>query len=237
MGFFAKLNMLDSNLLLHLNDNYSRFWDSVMYLGTDKLFWVPLFATLLYFIFRNKGREGILILIFLILTLVLNDSISTFMKESIQRLRPTHDPSLMFDLHVVNGYRGGLYGFVSSHAANSFGLALFLSLLIRNHFFSFTIFAWAVFHSYTRIYLGVHFPFDILGGATLGLLIGYLMFLLFQFTLKRFQFFKAIHPDMGRTASTPTGFDLTHVILMGMTVIFSFIFLMLTATRVIDFMS
>lgn len=237
MGFLDKINAFDSQLLLNLNRNFSGFWDGVMYLGTDKLVWAPLFLTILYLIIKNKGRESILILIMLLLVVLFSDSVSTMIKEWTQRLRPSHNPSIMYDLHIVNGYRGGQFGFVSSHAANSFGLALFLLLLVRNLAFSITVIMWAAFHTFTRIYLGVHYPFDILCGALLGLTFGFLLYRLYIFLLEKFHFFKVVESDKYKISHSKGGFQLSDIYLVILIAIFSFSFLFITASKLPDFMS
>lgn len=237
MGFFGKINSVDTDILLRLNDNFSDFWDGVMFVGTDKVFWVPLFLTLLYVIIKNKGRESILILAMVIVLIFFSDSVSTLIKEWTQRLRPSHDPGVMFDLHIVNGYRGGLYSFVSSHAANSFALGLFLVLLVRNFAFSIVILGWAAFHSYTRMYLGVHYPFDVFMGMLLGFSIGYICFRIYTFLVDKFHFFKVIGMDQYKISHTKSGFELRDVYLVTWVALLSFTFLLIVSSKILDFMS
>ena len=107
-------------------------------------------------------------------------------KEGFERLRPSHNPEIKDLIHTVKGYRGGQFGFVSSHAANTFAMAFFTSKLFRNRYYSWFIFIWAAVVSYSRIYLGVHYPLDIIGGALLGMLLGYLVFIPYRMFGNRF---------------------------------------------------
>lgn len=236
MGFLDKINVLDIHLLLQLNDHFSDFWDAVMYIGTDKLYWAPLFLALLYMIIKNKGRESILILLMVLLLILFSDGVSTFIKGWAERLRPSHNPSIMNDLHIVNNYRGGHFGFVSSHAANAFGLAIFLALLVRNIAFSITLVSWAAFHTYTRIYLGVHYPFDILAGMALGMTGGFVSFKLYELLLEKFHFFKVIGTDKYKMSHTHGGYQLLDVALVIVVAVFSFVLLLVSASRITDFM-
>ena len=119
------------------------------------------------------------------LVFVLCDQISSsFFKEFFERLRPSHEPSLEGIVRLVNGKKGGRFGFVSSHAANSFGLAMFTALLFKKWYYSVLIFLWASVNSYSRIYLGLHYPGDILGGLILGILCGFFVYWMY----KRFSF-------------------------------------------------
>ncbi len=102
------------------------------------------------------------------------------------RLRPSHDPDISHLVHIVRDRQGGLYGFVSSHAANSFAFATFTFLAISRRWFTILIFSWATVVSYSRIYLGVHYPGDIIAGAALGLLTGTALWYLNCYTLKVF---------------------------------------------------
>jgi undecaprenyl-diphosphatase len=138
-----------------------------------------------YIVYKFRWK-AIITLIFIALVVTLADQISVkAFKEVFERLRPCHTPELQDIVHLVKNKCGGKYGFVSSHAANTFGVAFFLSLFFKNRNFSIFIFIWASVVSYSRIYLGVHYPFDVLGGAALGAVIGYLVYLLYNFTLQK----------------------------------------------------
>ncbi|PXY00767.1 phospholipid phosphatase [Marinifilum breve] len=168
------LIQLDKELFMWFNSHNTPFWDVVMMFFTRKEFWIPLYLLLLYQIYKVKGKEAIYWILGAFLLIFLCDQISTqLFKNVFERFRPSHDPSLKGVVNLVSGYTGGRYGFVSSHATNSFGFALFTSLLFRNKLYTFFIFSWSLLVVYTRIYLGVHFPGDIIGGMILGLIIGY----------------------------------------------------------------
>ena len=171
MEFFHKILELDTNLFLFLNSFYSDYCDTIMLMVTRKETWIPFFAVILFFIFKNYRSKWWLIVLFVALTILLADQLSVLLKETIQRLRPAHNPEIEQLVHNVLR-KGGLHGFVSSHAANSFALFAFTIRLFRNRGYWFLMLFWAVLFSYSRIYSGVHYPLDILGGAVLGWLIG-----------------------------------------------------------------
>ncbi|HCT29939.1 MAG TPA: phosphatase PAP2 family protein [Bacteroidales bacterium] len=162
----------DSQLFLFLNGLHSPFWDPVMIFASGKLTWLPLYLLLIYFIARKYSWKTIWWLIAIAVVVVVTDQVSVgLFKNVFHRLRPCHTPELQSLIHLV-GKCGGKYGFVSSHAANTFGVAVFLSLLFRNRWSTYGLLFWAAFVSYSRIYLGVHFPGDVICGAILGAGIG-----------------------------------------------------------------
>jgi len=159
-----------------------------MFYATKTFFWLPLYLLLIFLIFKNYKQEGWFILIGAVVTIVLTDQItSSLMKPFFARLRPSQDPTLEGLVHLVNGYKGGLYGFASSHAANTFGTAIFSWLVLKSFYKRMGwIFVWAIFMTYTRIYLGVHFPGDILAGAIIGLICGWIGLKISQWLIARF---------------------------------------------------
>lgn len=173
----------DQELLLKINGSNSLFWDGFMWIATNMMTWMPLAVVLLYIIFKNnKIKETFLIIGLMLLVILLTDQISSgFCKPFFARFRPTQDPELMYQIDIVNGYRGGIYGFVSSHAANTFGIAIFLSLIIRSWSLGIMLFIWACINSYSRMYLGVHYPGDIFFGTLIGVSIGTLFYLLYKY--------------------------------------------------------
>lgn len=169
-----RLIQWDKELLVVLNGFHTPWLDPVMLLMTRTLFWFPLYVFLIFLLFRNFRNRAWLLLIGVAFTLLLSDQLtSELIKPFFARLRPSHDPSLAGVLHLVNGYRADEYGFSSGHAANTFGLAVFIWFTFRSIYkWMALIFIWAGFMTYTRIYLGVHFPGDILAGIVLGLCCG-----------------------------------------------------------------
>jgi len=171
---FHWLLELDKKALLYFNSKHSPAWDNVMYWISGDKSWIPLYVVLLLIIiYRERPYRFIITILFVAITVTLCDQISVLIKDQlVQRFRPSRDPEIANLVHIVNNYRGGKYGFVSSHAANVFGVATFLSNRFKNYKWSLFLFAWAAVVSYSRIYLGVHYPLDIICGAVLGLLVG-----------------------------------------------------------------
>lgn len=175
---------LDHRLFLYLNSMHSPFWDDVMWFLSAKLVWIPLYLFILFLLWQRYRGKMWLVVIFAVLAIVMADQISVFIKDHVQRLRPCHDGSLDGIVHILNGHCGGQFGFVSSHAANTFALASLTAPMLRKKWYSISIFIWAAMVSYSRIYVGVHFPGDVICGALLGLFIGFGLFTGFNAALK-----------------------------------------------------
>lgn len=176
---------LDQQLFLLLNSLHTSFLDPVMFALSGKLIWVPLYAAILIYIgIKERNlRNFLFILLFIIVSVILTDRGSVLIKNLVQRPRPCHEPILEGLVHIVNGKCGGMYGFVSSHAANAFNVAFISLLYIRKRWYSISIVIWALVVGYTRIYLGVHYPGDVLCGSIYGALIGsgvYWMYIIFE---------------------------------------------------------
>jgi undecaprenyl-diphosphatase len=175
----------DSNLFLSLNQMHSPWWDSAMLLFTRKETWLFFYLMIMLVAFRNYERKAWLIIIVMILGVIASDQISTLIKFITQRPRPGHDPVIGELVHIVLR-KGGLYGFVSSHASNTFFILAFTTPLFRNRLSFFTLLLWTLLISYTRIYNGNHYPLDIIGGWVLGLGLGILFYRFLIFMETRF---------------------------------------------------
>jgi undecaprenyl-diphosphatase len=178
---------IDKKILVFLNGFHTPLLDPVMLVITKTFFWTPLYAILIFFLFKNFKNETWLILLGAAVMIFLTDQItSSIMKPYFERLRPSHDPSMQGLLHIVGDYRGGLYGFSSGHAANTMGVALFTWLNLRSTYrWIGLIFIWAILMSYSRIYLGVHYPGDIMVGGTIGIICGWISFKSIEFLRNR----------------------------------------------------
>lgn len=179
--FIEGLLPVERDLFLALNGSQSQFLDNVMWTISGRFIWIPVFIFILFlFFYRARRKEAILVTFFLILVFVATDQVSSsFFKPFFERFRPTHHADFKDIVDTVNGYRGGRYGFISGHATNSFGLAVFLTLVFRNRFVTFSTLLWATINSYTRIYLGVHFISDIVAGMIVGSLVALILYFLY----------------------------------------------------------
>jgi len=174
------LNQLDTSIFLFLNSLHSPFWDKVMWFVSGRIEWIPLYLILTGWVIYKFRWRSIAIIIFVALLIIASDQTSVHLfKDVFQRLRPCQNLDIQHLVHLVNEHCGGKYGFVSSHAANTFALATFLRLILKNNIFSWFIFFWAAVVSYSRIYLGVHYPGDVLGGLLLGFGLGLLFYWLY----------------------------------------------------------
>ncbi|MBD2769032.1 phosphatase PAP2 family protein [Hymenobacter sp. BT664] len=177
------LQALDRRLLLAINHAHTSWLDAVMVFASNRYAWVPAYALLIIWLIYQFRRRVLLLLPLVIAAVALADSItSRLFKPFFARPRPCHDTVVSAQLYLPDGC-GGQFGFLSSHAANSMALAVFLLLVLpRGHFRALKIgaFGWAALLSYSRIYLGAHYPTDVLGGAVLGAALGALASVLFQ---------------------------------------------------------
>lgn len=174
---------LDREIFLELNSSFRNPWlDQLMMFLSTTTAWIPLFLVLLYLLMKNYRKQTWLILLAVGLTILLADQItSSVMKPFFERLRPSHEPILAERVYIVNQYRGGKFGFASSHAANTFGIATLMSVALRMYRpWINLLFLWAIGVGYTRIYLGVHYPGDIVAGY----LVGFICALIAWFLLK-----------------------------------------------------
>lgn len=170
---------LDTKILLFLNGIQCAYFDNFMTLYTGRFIWAAMYATMLYALFRRfswKVALGYTIAIALVI-FVSDQLVASVIRPYFERLRPSNPNNPISEfIYIVNGYRGGKYGFPSCHAANSFALAMITSLIFHSRKYTIFIFIWAFINSYTRLYLGVHYPGDLLVGAFIGIFVGWIVY-------------------------------------------------------------
>ena len=184
-----RVNELDRELFLYLNNLGNENWDMFWLLVTDKWTAIPLYLVLLYLLFKKFGWRGFLLTIVVIALLITaTDQLGNVFKDGFQRLRPCGQEGVMEYARMVAAYCGK-FGYFSAHASNSAGVAIFMGLIFRRNypFLIWILLFWALLVSYSCIYLGVHYPGDVLTGMVLGGMIGYLFYLLHKYLVKRWR--------------------------------------------------
>lgn len=182
MEILNGITEIDTDIFLSINQMHSTFFDHFMSTYSGKWVWIPMYAAIWYVMLRNfHWKVTLLCMIGLALTITFADQVcATLIRPYVERLRPSNLNNPLSEMvHIVNGRRGGRFGFPSCHAANSFGLAFFIFFLFRKQWLTVFLMAWALLTCYSRVYLGVHYPGDLLVGTLVGLTGAYLIYRLF----------------------------------------------------------
>lgn len=201
---------LDQHVFAALNGSDSLFFDGVMTTLTSGFTWIPLYISLLYLIIKNNETMAQIVLIIgcCCLCIFLAEGMSDFIiKPLVGRLRPSNDPLIKYTVDIVDNVRGDAYGFFSAHAANTFSIATFFCLLVRNKLLSTCLIVWSLINCYTRIYLGLHYPGDILCGLIWGVIVGVVVYILYH------KIYFRISPKLNyiSTQYTSTGYSLIDI--------------------------
>jgi undecaprenyl-diphosphatase len=183
LDIMQEVKSADTSAFLTVNGCHNSYWDTFMWLVSDRFIWVPMYLSLLYVLLRNYSPKVVLgILVSVGVIVLFTDSFSSqVIRPWIARLRPSNLQNPISGMvHIVDGHRGGSYGFPSSHASNTWGLVFFMAYLLRRHWLTGFLFVWAAIVCYSRMYLGVHYFGDIIVGALFGLLGSSVVYYVFQ---------------------------------------------------------
>ena len=183
------LNNWDHQLFLFLNGLHVGWLDPVMAFISSEMGWIPFYAVLVYLVFKKYKWKGLWVILGIVVLITCSDQLSAHVfKPVFHRFRPCHDPLIQDLVYLPYGHCGGKYGFISSHACNTFALASLIFMTMRQHYkkIGWLMFSWATLVSYSRIYMGVHFPGDIICGAAVGMILGFgIGFLTKKYLLKK----------------------------------------------------
>jgi len=181
------LKSIDNAILLFINGMHTPFLDGAMTIVSNRLTWIPLYVLLLWLVLKKFGKNAWLVMILCLAAVALSDQLASHLvKNFVMRYRPSHNSLLAPHLHLVGDYMGGLYGFASSHASNTFAVACFITFIMpQNKQLVTGLFFWACLVCYSRVYLGVHYPSDILGGAIIGFLSAWICYKIWVPVYKR----------------------------------------------------
>lgn len=179
----------DTELFIFLNNLGTERWDSTWLIITDKLTFIPLYAILLFLLYKKFGWKALLVFVVVVaLMITFTDQITNVFKRGFERPRPCRDEAGLFDKIRFIAVRCGKYGFFSGHSSNSMAAAVFAGLTLRPYYKNliFILLFWSAVVAYSRIYVGVHYPTDIVCGLTFGAISGFLFYKLGQFLIKKY---------------------------------------------------
>lgn len=213
---------IDRQVLGVINGAHSAFLDTLMVTLTSAVTWIPLYLALLYLVVKNNenmAQIGWVMLCCALCFFITEFVTDGLVKPAVARPRPGNDPEWMYMVHVVNGRRGLDYSFFSAHAANTFGIAVFFCLLVRDSVFSWLMVTWSLVNCYTRLYLAMHYPSDIMVGLAFGALVGATVYLLYSLV------FKQISTNQKYVSSqyTATGYNLVDVDVVACVLVFTYL--------------
>lgn len=203
---FSKIQDMDMQVLSLFNGSDNIMLDQMVQILTSGLTWIPLYVMLFFVVMRNNETMGQIALVVgsaIFCVLFADGLVDGIIKQLVERWRPSNDPTFKYMVQVVDDIRPKGYSFCSAHAANTMSLAVFFSLLIRSKMLTITLVIWSLINCWTRLYLGVHYPSDILCGMIIGIIVGILVYLLY------YKIYLRISPKINYISNqyTSTGYD------------------------------
>lgn len=203
---FSKIQDMDMQVLSLFNGSDNIMLDQMVQILTSGLTWIPLYVMLFFVVIRNNETMGQIALVVgsaIFCVLFADGLIDGIIKQLAERWRPSNDPTFKYVVQVVDDIRLKGYSFCSAHAANTMSLAVFFSLLVRSKLLTITLVTWSLINCWTRLYLGVHYPSDILCGMMIGIIVGILVYLLY------YKIYLRISPKINYISNqyTSTGYD------------------------------